>query len=218
MNCLHQQNMKYNAIIFDFDGTIADTSEGIIDAHVYALKFMGKKVPPTEEIYNLIGGQLLKIYNEIFDFPLQKAHSAIEIYRKRYAEVGIHKATLYPDFQSVLKTLKSRGFKIGLATLKAETFAKIMLEELDIIQYFDCICGMDLNDTLTKADLIIKCLNNLQCGSEEALFVGDSEPDLQGALKVGVEFLGVTYGFGFKKNEKYDFKTIDNCSELLAIT
>ena len=129
MNLLHQQNIKL--IIFDFDGTIADTSSGIIDSHKYTLLKMGKELPNDDSLRNLIGGNLLQIYQNFFGLDKNTAIEAIRIYRNRYSEKGIHLAVLYPKFKEMLEILKKNGFLIGVATLKSEKFAILMLKELD---------------------------------------------------------------------------------------
>lgn len=215
MKYSRQQDMKL--VIFDFDGTIADTSGGILDSHRFALNAMGREIPTEEELRGVIGGNLLKTYIECFSFAEPDAREAVRIYRERYAEVGIYTAVLYPGFADLVKELKNKGYKIGVATLKAESFAKIMLKELGISNYFDEVCGMDPNDGLDKAGLILKCCDLCGCEKKEAILVGDSNNDYIGSKQSGVDFIGVTYGFGFKPDEMYDFKTVDNCSELLNL-
>ena len=215
MKYSRQQDMKL--VIFDFDGTIADTSGGILDSHRFALNAMGREIPTEEELRGVIGGNLLKTYIECFSFAEPDAREAVRIYRERYAEVGIYNAVLYPGFADLVKELKNKGYKIGVATLKAESFAKIMLKELGISNYFDEVCGMDPNDGLDKAGLILKCCDLCSCEKKDAILVGDSNNDYIGSNQSGVDFIGVTYGFGFKPDEMYDFKTVDNCSELLNL-
>jgi phosphoglycolate phosphatase len=197
--------MRYKLVIFDFDGTIADTSEGIMDSHRFALVHMGRKVPCDEELYSLIGGNLLNIYIDHFGFSDSDAREAVKIYRQRYAEIGIHKASLYHGFKELLICLKLEGMKVGIATLKAEVFAKKMVEELGIAELFDCICGMDSQDGLSKSGLVNKCVSECQCTVDDTVLVGDTIGDLNGAQEAGTSFIGVSYGFGFKKNIDYDF-------------
>lgn len=217
MNLLHQQDMKYKLVIFDFDGTIADTSLGILDSHRFALAAMGKEVPCEKELRTVIGGNLLQIYINRFGFGEDKAREAVSIYRSRYAENGIHMATLYPGFEMLLSKLKENDYKIGVATLKAEKFAKIMLSELGVDSYFDAVCGMDEYDGLTKALLIEKCCDLCGVEKSKAVLVGDSNNDLLGAKEAGVRFVGVTYGFGFSKDKNYCFNSADTTEEVLAI-
>lgn len=215
MKLSHLQNMKL--VIFDFDGTIADTSPGILDSHQFTLKVMGRNIPSKGELRNVIGGNLLKIYIDKFGFEEEKAREAIHIYRERYAEVGIHKATLYPGFKEMLAELKAEKYKIGIATLKAENFAKAMVQEMGITEYFDVVCGMDSNDGLDKASLILKCCELCGCHKEDAVLIGDSSNDYIGSQQAGVNFIGVTYGFGFKPDKEYEFITIDSPPELVNL-
>lgn len=206
--------MKYKLIIFDFDGTIADTSEGILDAHRYTLATMGRDVPSQDVLRSVIGSALLETYKVRFEFTEKQARQAVNIYRKRYAEVGIHKASLYPGFKETIVELKRQGYRIGVATLKAERFATCMLHEMGIIDYFDVVCGMDDSDMHTKASLVKKCCNFCDVDEHESVLVGDSNSDINGSREAQVNFIGVTYGFGFTTDINYDFQTIDCIHEI----
>lgn len=207
--------MKYKLIIFDFDGTIADTSEGILDSHRYTLAAMGSSIPSKNILRSIIGGALLETYKKRFGLTENQARRAVNIYRERYAEIGIHKACLYPGVKEMISELKSQGYKIGVATLKAERFATCMLDEMGIIDYFDVICGMDDSDEHTKASLVRKCCASSGVDEHETVLVGDSDSDINGSIEAQVDFIGVTYGFGFKPNFNYDFCTVDHVQELI---
>lgn len=217
MKSLHQQNMKYKLVIFDFDGTIADTSPGILDSHRFALETMKHDIPSEKALREAIGGNLLQTYIMKFGFEEEKAREAVKIYRNRYSQVGIHMAVLYPGFESMLQKLKESGVMIGVATLKADRFAKVMLEELGISQYFDAVCGMDEYDKMTKSDLIKKCCGDCKISEADTVLIGDSNNDLHGAVEAGVEFVAVTYGFGFRKDEQYNFLSADSTAEVYQI-
>ncbi len=107
MRSLHLQNMKL--AIFDFNGTIADTSAGIMDALRYTLQTLGLSIPPDDRLRGFIGGSLLNIYIKEFGFTEKDAREAIKLYRKRYAEVGIHKASLYSGLKNMIERLKNNG-------------------------------------------------------------------------------------------------------------
>ena len=216
MNCSQKPNMKYKLVIFDFDGTLADTSAGILDAHRFALSEMGRPIPSDEELCSVIGGHLLKTYVEKFGFSEIDARKAVQIYRNRYADVGIHKVTMYPGIDELLKKLKAGGCITAVATLKAEKFAKLMLAEMDIIDLFDYVCGMDENDSQTKTSLIKKCMICAACDSSESVLIGDSQNDLIGAKEAGVDFIGVRYGFGFKDGKEYGVKMVDGAGEVVS--
>lgn len=203
MNCSQKQSMKYKLVIFDFDGTLADTSEGILDAHRFALTEMGRPAPSDETLRNVIGGHLLNIYIDKFGFAEDDARKAVQIYRDRYADIGIHKVKMYPGIDELLKKLKAGGCITAVATLKAERFAKLMLAEMGIIDLFDYICGMDEDDSNTKTSLIKKCMSCAACSPSESVLIGDSQNDLIGAKEASVNFIGVSYGFGFKDGKDY---------------
>lgn len=189
--------MKYQLVIFDMDGTLADTSPGIYNSHRYAHKMMGRQEPTNEELDGIIGGPLLKNYRERFGFSETDARKAVEFYRDYYAENGIYQAELYSGMGATLRKLHDLGIYLGVATLKAERFAKIMLKNMSVYDCFDAICGMDEHDTRTKAQLIKLCMEKVGVSSTDTILVGDSIHDLNGAKECCIDFLGVTYGFGF---------------------
>lgn len=211
------QNMKYKLILFDFDGTIADTSPGILDSHKFTLESMGRSIPKDDELLNIIGGQLLKTYKEFFGFDDISAKRAVKIYRNRYEEVGINLADMYEGFSDLIDKLKENNFYIGVTTLKAERFARIMLNNFKVLEKFDIICGMDDQDSLTKTEMIQRCMKRCGANQLETILVGDSINDLKSAAEAGVHFVGVTYGFGFKEDKEYDFDIAHSPDEVYTI-
>lgn len=200
------EKQKFKLIIFDLDGTLVDTSEGIFDCYNFALKKMGVAEP--YDLNGVIGGPLVKTFKNHFGLEEKQAKLATNIYRKHYAEVGIDKSKLYDGIYECLLSLKNAGYKLAVATLKAEKLAIPLLTNLGIAQFFDIIHGVDSDDKLTKSDLINICLTELKVEKREAILVGDSIHDKNGADLSNIDFLPVTYGFGFDKN--FDFSKI-NC-------
>jgi len=187
----------YKLIVFDLDGTLADTSGGIIECHRFTLNKMRGEYPSDSELNGVIGAPLLSTYMTRFGFPEDQARAAIQIYREHYASTGISNAVVYPDIPSLLSALRERGKKLAVATLKAEQFAKVMLKNLMIDKFFDSIYGVDENDSRTKSQLIEMCMIHCGISPKETLLVGDSEHDRIGAKAAGVDFAAVTYGFGY---------------------
>jgi len=208
MRYLPPPNTK--SAVFDFDGTIADTSEGILDAHRTTMRALGIEDPGDEGLKRLIGENLFRVYAEKYGLGEAGGRKAAALYRERYAGTGIHLAALYPGFREMLETLRAAGIRTGVATLKAERFAETMLEEMGIRGLFDAVCGIGADDRMDKAGLIAQCM--ARCGStaEETVLVGDTENDRAGAEKAGTGFIGVTYGFGFRKGGNADFLTADD--------
>lgn len=207
----------YKLVIFDMDGTLADTSPGILNSHRHAHIAMGQSVPTTEVLSTVIGGPLLQTYIDRFGFSEDDARTAVDEYRRYYSKNGIREASLYPGMKETLYQLSSSGVKVALATLKAENFAKIMLDDMGVLPFFDVIYGMDNQDTRTKAQLIEMCLETTGISREESLMVGDSIHDLQGAQSCCVPFLGVSYGFGFVPGQEYGVRMVHTPSEVAIV-
>lgn len=201
--------LKYKAVIFDMDGTLADTSPGIYNSHKHTLVKMGRTEPTLESLQGIIGGPLLKTYETRFQFRSEEARNAVNIYRTRYATEGIYEAKLYTGIEQLLIYLKEKGYKIGVATLKAEKFAKIMLENMGVSTYFNSIKGVDDKDTLTKSQLLQLCADEMNVEIAKCVLIGDSKYDALGAKEKGMDFIGVTYGFDFKcEKDLVDYDTV----------
>jgi phosphoglycolate phosphatase len=195
---------KFKLIIFDLDGTIADTSRGIINCHKHANAMMGNKIEDEKMLASVIGGPLLNTYRTKFGYSEADARLAVDIYRERYATEGFKEAVLYPEMEKTLIALKEKGYRLAVATLKAEKFAIPMLIELGVGDLFDVIHGVDDKDTHTKSSMIDLCIKELKCTKEESVLVGDSIHDARGAMESGIDFIAATYGFGFKTENELD--------------
>jgi len=209
---------KYKLVIFDLDGTLADTSEGIKESHKFTNIVMGKEILDESVLDNIIGGPLSKTYQEKFGYSENDTRKAIRIYRKYYAEIGYKKSELYSGMIDCLSSLRESNYLLAVATLKAENLAKKLLKYLRSDYFFDLIYGMDNYDTRTKKDLIEMCMDKLQIDRENTILIGDSKYDAEGAEQAGIDFIGVTYGFGFRKyeecSEPHAVGMIDNCIQL----
>lgn len=208
---------KYALILFDLDGTLVDTSEGIINCHKRAHIFSNKPVPPDDALFNVIGGPLLKTYTDVFSFSEDEAVKAVEEYRREYKEKGVYECRVYDGIKETLSVLKSKGYKLGVATLKAEYLANILLKHVGIADFFDTIRGVDTKDTLTKSDLINICISVLGADKNTTLLVGDSIHDYRGAKKAGVGIVAATYGFGFKNKETDNLDLVSIIAEPLDL-
>lgn len=193
---------RYKLILFDLDGTLADTSQGIIECHRYTNEVMGKPISDLKTLRSAIGGPLLHTYQTRFGYHAADAKRAVEIYREHYAEVGEQGSILYPGINACLDELNGHGYLLAVATLKEQRLARSILTALGIASYFNLIHGMDPHDTLTKKDLVELCMHELSVPAEYCILVGDSVHDAVGAEKAGIDFLGVTYGFGFSPQQE----------------
>lgn len=191
--------MKYKCIIFDLDGTIANTFPGILHSYEFAAQKMGLPIPNEKIVNEAIGAPLAEVFRERFGLDDEAVNEATWYYRENYAKKGILEAEGYPEMEELLSALKTMEKDIGVATLKNEEFAKKMLANMGLSQYINYVAGMDGKDKLTKAMLVERARKKLGRKKEETVLVGDSFYDALGAKEAGVDFIGVTYGFGFKK-------------------
>ena len=199
---------KYDTVIFDLDGTLIDTSPGILNCYQHTAQKMGMDCCDPGRMRKAIGSPLLSVFMQYFEMEQEKAVEAVGIYRKEYQESGIYQAKVYSGIHDLLIWLKERDFRIGVATLKLDSLAKEVLAHFGLLKYLDAVCGIDMDDRLTKAQLITACIGKLHSANEASVFIGDSEFDGLGAAEAGVDFIGVTYGFGFSGGENLNHPNV----------
>lgn len=186
----------YTTIIFDLDGTLLNTSEGVLNSVKYALDKMGLEQLPYEKAKRFIGPPLQEGFEKVAGLTGEAIDLAVFHYRENYKKHGaIFEAEVYDGIIDVLKHLKNDGKKLCVATLKPEDSAKRVLEHFGLAQYFDYIGG-NKEEKSTKAGLIAEGLNATGVTPDKAVLIGDSIFDLYGAQEAGVDFIAAAYGFG----------------------
>ncbi len=205
--------MKYDLMIFDLDGTLLDTSPGIFGSVRYAEQTLKLKPITDEELREFVGPPPKDMYKRKYNLSDEDAMKATIAHRNYGFEKAIYEAEKYEGLEEVLNELRDKNVKLAVATLKKQKIAEAVLENYGIKNYFDVIVGMNDEETLTKKMAIEKAIE--MTGASKVLMIGDSEYDFRGAMDANVDFVGVLYGFGFKKDESYMFQTIDSPKELL---
>jgi Predicted phosphatases len=188
---------KVELIIFDMDGTLFDTSEGICDSYIQVARTFNKKIPEKKDLQKLIGGPLRTNLKDLFDFEDQECQHAIDVYRGHYAKIGLEKSKIYPGVVDTIRELHDEGYSLGVATLKRQDFAVKFIENSGLLYFFSSINGMDARDELTKEELIKNCMDVCGADGVRTIVVGDSSSDYNGALCNNTRFLAATWGFGF---------------------
>ncbi len=190
--------MKIHTILFDLDGTLTDSGEGIMNAVRYTLERYEKEAT-EEELRSFIGPPLQTQFEQFLKVSEEEGKRAVSIYREYYTKRGIYENKVYPGIPDVLKQLKQAGFRLCIATSKPEKFAVQIAEHFNFAQYFDRIGGalMDGNRT-KKREVIEYVLTEEQIGDqrEGILMVGDRKHDICGAKQTGLRSMGVLYGYG----------------------
>lgn len=191
--------MAAKALIFDFDGTLCDTGEGIKKSAKYALDFFGIDSPEWEELDYFIGPPLLVTFQERFKKSPQEADELVKKFRERYSSTGLYESKLYDGTEKVLAALKNDGVRLGIASSKPQQFIETLLKHFGIIKYFDVVCGVSFQaDCESKQSIISRCAEELGCDKENSFVVGDTRFDIDGANENGIRSIGVSWGYGSK--------------------
>lgn len=189
--------MSKKYILFDLDGTIVDSSEGIINSVAYSLKKFGIEENP-ESLYKFIGPPLRDSFREFYNMNDEDSEKAVDYYREIYSENQIFNVKMYDGISDMMKELKARGLKIVLATSKPTVYAEEILNHIGIDQYFTMIAGSEFNGLRDKkSDVIKHVIERLDIEDvSEVLMVGDRYYDIKGAKDLGIDSIAVLYGFG----------------------
>lgn len=189
--------MSLRCVLFDLDGTLTDPAEGITNSVAHALRRMGLPVPPAKELYCYIGPPLAYGFTEFAGVPEERAADAVAYYREYFADRGIFENELYAGVPELLSGLKDAGCGVYLATSKPTVYAKRILEHFGIADSFDGAVGSELDGRRTdKAEVIAHLLEKYRLPREGTVMVGDRKFDILGAAAVGIEAIGVSYGYG----------------------
>lgn len=203
-------------VIFGFDGTIADTSPGILYCFNTTATAMGYQPVDHDALYGVIGIPLEDGFRKLFNMKDDEIEYATNNYSKLYSQKGEEMFSLYPGIKNTLAQLRKEGCKIAIATQKHRMFTADMLGVYDIADLFDAVCATDVNTNLMKSDLILQACEQTGVSVEDAILIGDSNVDAEGARNVGIDFGAALYGWGFRSKEeakKYNCKTSFNSAD-----
>ena len=206
------------AILFDLDGTLTDSGEGIINCAILALKYFGCPIPSREEMRVFVGPPLHESFIR-HGVPADQAEEAIRIYRSRYIPIGAYENTPYPGIRELLETLKAKGHKLYVATSKPEEMSIKILEHFDLSKYFDQICGATMDTSRSSKEAVIAYLLEQNGCSDNMIMVGDTKFDILGASAHGIPAIGVSWGYGRVEEMQAAGAAAIACSmeELLAL-
>jgi len=191
----------YQVILFDLDGTLTDSGEGIANSVDYALKRYGITETDRSKLFLFVGPPLTESFRKYYHFSEEDAKEAVNVYREYYIPKGIYENSVYEGIPKLLQRLKKEGKKIAVATSKPEELAKKVLDHFQITQYFDCISGATMDEKkVEKPEIIKTVLEELKIQDKSCcVMVGDRLHDIIGAKENGIDSIGVLYGFGSKE-------------------
>ena len=183
------------SILFDLDGTLTDSGEGIMNCAVYALSHFGIPAPTEAELRTFVGPPLTETFAR-FGVPKDQLEEAVRIYRSRYLPIGKFENHPYPGIQELLEKLKADGHTLYVATSKPEVTSIEILQHFEMDGYFEKICGASTDFSRNSKEAVIAYLLQ-SCGARNnAIMVGDTAYDVIGAKAHGISTVGVSWGYG----------------------
>ena len=202
--------MKYKYLLFDLDGTLIDTTEGVLKSAQNALKFFGIYVD-TKKLINFFGPPLKYSFSKLYGLSDDDTYKAIEIYNERYNQFGYSESRIFPEIKLLLPKLKEAGYILGVATSKPQDQAEEMLNFHSLSCYFDFISGSSADGSIsTKDEVIEEALKHfgITDSRNEVLMIGDMKYDIIGAKRTGIDSFGIYTGTACKddlENEGADY-------------
>lgn len=214
--------------LFDLDGTLTDPREGITKSVQHALRYFGIEEPDLKKLEPFIGPPLKDSFMEYYGLSEEQAKKAIEVYRERFAPIGVLENQIFPGIPQLLKKLQKSGTHLAVASSKPAVFVHQILRHFDIEEYFEVIVGSELDGTRgSKEEVVEEALRQLDIMTVEVndrkaccAMIGDRKFDMQGAVAHGLTGVGVRFGFAVEgeleaAGADYIAETIEDLGRIL---
>ena len=192
---------SYSYVLFDLDGTLTDSGTGIMNGFAHAIEKMGDKVPDQDQLRRFVGPPLQDSFGRVLGYSPEDTDKAIALYREYYNTMGgALENTVYPGIAQLLSDLKKEGKTLVVATSKSARATDTVLSHFGLKQYFDFVATADDRSRPHKSDVIRYVLDHYKITDKsQAVMVGDRENDVTAAKEVGIDSVGVLYGYGDKE-------------------
>ncbi|MBR2906675.1 MAG: HAD hydrolase-like protein [Clostridia bacterium] len=192
--------MRDRFFLFDLDGTLTDSREGVINSVMLVLTHYGIEIPDDEGMNRFIGPPL-RVSFRACGIPENEIENAMRLYRERYFSVGKYECRIYPGVESLLARLYAEGYPLYVATSKPEVVSVEILEHFGLARYFGRIAGATLDGSLDTKEAVIERLFeeiDAQHPRKNAVMIGDTVFDALGARSHGIPCVGVAWGYGIR--------------------
>ncbi len=186
---------KPQLVIFDLDGTLTDSADGIVSSFRHALGQIGADVPDGDLTSRIVGPPM---HHTLATMGLgEHADAAIAAYRADYTSRGWAMNSLFDGISHLLADLRAAGVRLAVATSKAEPTARRILAHFGLDQHFEVVAGASVDGTrATKTDVLAHALAQLRPLPDRVLMVGDRRHDVDGAAAHGLDTVVVGWGYG----------------------
>lgn len=210
--------MKYTTVLFDLDGTLTKSEEGITRSALYAAEQMGFTGFTKEQFMAFIGPPLYASFQKICGMTPEQAEEAITIYRSRFSTIGWAENEVYPGIAQLMRSLKKNGVKIAIATAKPQAFAEKIAKKFGFAPYLEAIVGPGFGNKHESKAAIVKKAMDLLGGVP--VMVGDRCFDVDGGKANGIDTIGVCYGYGTREELEsagatYVLDTVEELTDVL---
>ncbi len=202
-------------VCFDLDGTVLASQKGVFRSVAYAMKGLGMPVPSDCELMAFLGPPLQVGLTEVCHVPASRLDEAIRLYRTYYRETGMFEAEIYEGIPWAVRTLRENGRKCVITTSKPEAFSRVILKHFGADTLFDGIYGSLLDNTRSrKSEVLAYALRQNEADAEKSVLIGDRFYDALGAQEIGMDCVGVLYGYGSR--EELEHAGVMHCVETAA--
>lgn len=213
---------KYKLVVFDVDGTLLDTTEGVLSSVRYTIKKHNLSELSETELRKFIGPPIQDSFARQYGLDGEVLQKLATTFRNRYKDADLLKACPYDGIYEVMEKLVQDGVKVAVATYKRQDYAVEILRHFGFDRYTEIMYGADHFNKLKKKDIIELCIKDSGITDyNDVVMVGDSDNDAIGAADIGVSFIGVTYGFGFDcvtdANKFQNVGIVSSTTELLDL-
>lgn len=186
--------MKYTTILFDLDGTLTRSEEGITTTALYAAEKLGFSGFTKEQFKAFIGPPLHASFKQIVGMTDEQAQRAIDLYHERFDRVGWSENEVYTGIPALLRSLRKNGAKVAIVTAKPQVFAERIAKHFGLAPYLTDIIGPGMDNKHAGKEALVA--QGVRCLGGRAVMVGDRRFDVEGGAANGVDTIGVTYGYG----------------------
>ena len=193
--------IRFTNVLMDLDGTLTDPFQGIAACIRYAMNSLGLESPCEDDVRRAIGPPLGQTFGDLLATrEASRIEEALRLYRGRYSVTGLLENRVYPGLAETLASLNTVGCRLFIATSKPSVYAQKIVDHFELTKYFVAVYGSDFDGRLeNKADLIRYLLDSEHLDARDTVMVGDRSHDMLGAKAHGLCAIGVTWGYGSRK-------------------
>ncbi len=211
-------SMKYQAVLFDLDGTLCDSAPGILAGVRHVLSQMGREIPGESALRRFLGPPLSISFPSVCGMNQEETEEAQRLYRVYYHQTGYLQNAVYPGIRELLCAIKAQGAFLGIATHKPLKPSLKILQAFDLLRYFDKVEGPGEGESPEKAELIRRANPK----GLKAVMIGDRATDIQGACEAGIDSIAALYGYAneeefIKSGTGAQAKTVEDLYGLLGL-